>query len=177
MIYFSFYEIARSLYFAVLLGVVLGVTYSVNGIIMRCFFDIQKMPSRLIHLCKDFKSAHFKSWFAEKRQGSLGVFIHISDFLFVFTAAVLISITLYITMDGVFRIYIPLIVVGTAYATNKLFGGILNSSVHAVLYIIYGSFVYSLAVFLLPFLKVINKINSLAVNKKTKMRKNKQTKV
>ena len=121
MIYFSFSQILISIFASVALGIISGGIYkSISLIFSLLFYIIKILPTAL---CADSYKKH-TSPFSNHKTSTSCINRTISDFIFFTLLFSLYICLIFITMDGVFRLYIMAFMLIGFFTSKRTLGWI-----------------------------------------------------
>ena len=121
MIYFTFLEIARSVFAFIILGLAIGFFHSVSH---ELIYSLKRMGKLIFYTLsmRIERVSPAKNIRIPERSENKGFFSHLADFFRFLIYAFLYVIVSYVTLDVQFRIYSLLLTVFFGYISFKTFG-------------------------------------------------------
>ena len=156
MKYFTDFEVFRSIYLSVLFGIFITGVFVASDSFCRMVKRIFALPADVFKLVHSFSLKRLKSFSAGDLKNAKNKKVNnVYDAIMFSIFGVLLVLHFYVTLDGIFRIYVLFVVIGTFVFLKKTIGSVLLIVFEKIFLYIYSVILFFSALIVLPMHKTV----------------------
>lgn len=156
MKFFTVFEIARSLYLSVLFGVCLACIYTASDTFLIAVKRVVSLPGDIIRVSQNYSLQNIKNLSSCNINGNKATKVNnVYDSILFLIFGMLLIIHFYVVLDGIFRIYVLIIVILSFLLFKKTFGRFFSLIIEKIVSYIYGTLLLCFGLVALPMYKTV----------------------